>query len=99
MMPTFTLLWWRWRRRAILASTVVSELELHAEILPAKERDRLLQVIARWSCHTNLIALDRCLNFFQMCVLDCVVNGIGGLAVERHLDTDFAGVGLRAARL
>src|SRR4051812_29597613 len=93
MTPTFTC----WEPAE--PSTVVPEFELDAEVLAAKQRDRLLEIVARWRCHPDLIALNRRLHFLELRLLDRRRHFLGGIAVEGHLERDLAANGVATGGL
>src|SRR5437588_7638797 len=90
MTPTFTAPGREWSARSERGSTIVPELELDSKVLAAKQRDRFLQIVARWRGDAHLISLDGGLNFLELGVFDGGGDSLGGLAVERELEGDFA---------
>src|ERR1700686_778152 len=97
MMPTFTSRCASGTLRASPASTVVPELELDAEVLAAKERHRLLEVVARRRGDAHLVALDPCLDFLQLCLLDRRRDFLRRIAIERQLEGDIAADSIAAS--
>src|SRR6476646_5320512 len=85
-------------RRVNSLSTVVPELELDAEILAAEEGDRFLQIVARRRRDPYLISLDGGLDFPELGLLDRGGEFFRGLAVEGHLERDFAADGVAPRR-
>src|SRR4029077_17002450 len=88
----------RTRGRAGAASTVVPELELDAEVLPAKERHSLLEIVPRRGGDAHLVALDRRLNLFELGLLDGRCDFLRGVPIKSQLESDVTTDGVASGR-